>query len=238
MRTPASRTRRTWRGSSTLVLERKAPEALLDSYDAERVYAADENILNSTRSTDFITPKSGVSRTFRDAVLALAKEAPFARRLVNSGRLSVPAVLAESPLNTPDRDAFAGSMVPGAPALDAPVRSRGHEAWLLDALQGGFVALYYADEALGDRAAAELAALADGPIPVRPLVVARRGTDPGADRPGVTTLEDAQGLVAQRYDLRPGTAYLFRPDQHVAARWRELARERVRAAVDRATCNA
>ena len=55
--------------------------------------AADENILNSTRSTDFITPKSAMSRTFRDAVLELAARHPFARRLVNSGRLSVPATL-------------------------------------------------------------------------------------------------------------------------------------------------
>jgi 3-(3-hydroxy-phenyl)propionate hydroxylase len=221
-----------------LVLAQKAPDALLDTYDAERTYAADENILNSTRSTDFITPKSRVSRTFRDAVLALAKEAPFARRLVNSGRLSLPAVLAGSTLNTPDRDAFAGGMVPGAPALDAPVRRDGRDAWLIDLLQSGFVALHYADEALGERAAAELAALADGPIPVRPLVVVRRGGAAADDRPGFTTVEDAQGLVAQRYDLRPGTTYLFRPEQHIAARWRELGSQRVRAAVDRATCNA
>ncbi|MDX5403194.1 MAG: FAD-dependent oxidoreductase, partial [Rhodobacterales bacterium] len=52
-----------------LVLEGKAPEALLDSYDAERIHGADENILNSSRSTDFITPKSQISRIFRDAVL-------------------------------------------------------------------------------------------------------------------------------------------------------------------------
>ena len=38
----------------------RAPEALLDSYGDERVVAADENMLNSTRSTDFITPKSQV----------------------------------------------------------------------------------------------------------------------------------------------------------------------------------
>ena len=49
-----------------------APEALLDSYDAERVHGADENILNSTRATDFITPKSAVSTLFRNAVLNLA----------------------------------------------------------------------------------------------------------------------------------------------------------------------
>ena len=73
-----------------LVLRGAASPALLDSYDAERIPAADENILNSTRSTDFITPKSGVSRRFRDAVLQHAQTHPFARSLVNSGRLSLP----------------------------------------------------------------------------------------------------------------------------------------------------
>jgi 3-(3-hydroxy-phenyl)propionate hydroxylase len=57
------------------------------------VSAADENLMNSTRSTDFITPKSQVSRDFRNAVLGLAREHAFARALVNSGRLSVPAHL-------------------------------------------------------------------------------------------------------------------------------------------------
>ncbi len=85
-----------------LVLKGFAPLRLLDTYDAERIPATDENILHSTRSTDFITPKSAVSRTFRDAVLALAKRHAFARKLVNSGRLSVPHVYAASPLQTPD----------------------------------------------------------------------------------------------------------------------------------------
>ena len=55
------------------VVQRQAPDALLDSYADEREYAADENIRNSTRATDFITPKSEISRLFRDAVLELAK---------------------------------------------------------------------------------------------------------------------------------------------------------------------
>ena len=54
-----------------LVMDGLAPESLLDSYDFERVHGADENILNSSRSTDFITPKSEISRAFRDAVLDL-----------------------------------------------------------------------------------------------------------------------------------------------------------------------
>jgi len=50
-------------------------------------------LLNSTRSTDFITPKSHASRVLRNAVLELAEKQPFARRLVNSGRLSTPTPL-------------------------------------------------------------------------------------------------------------------------------------------------
>ena len=84
------------------MLQGAAPDTLLDT-NTERVYAADENILNSTRSTDFITPKSEASRAFRDATLELAKDCGFARRLVNSGRLSVPSTYRDSPLNTRTR---------------------------------------------------------------------------------------------------------------------------------------
>ena len=153
-----------------LVLKGRAPDALLDTYDFERTRAADENILHSTRATDFITPKSKVSRTFRDAVLALAKDCPFARRLVNSGRLSLPAILADSPLNTPDRDAdFArgpGAMVPGAPAADAPVAGPAG-GWLLDYVGGVFTLLAF-DAAVAPSA---VAALAQDAIPCRVVQV-------------------------------------------------------------------
>ena len=203
-----------------LVLRGVAPARLLDTYDTERVAAADDNIRHSTRSTDFITPKSAVSRLFRDAVLGLARDHPFARRLVNSGRLSVPTVLAESPLNTPDREAFAGAMVPGAPAADAPVAGpRG--AWLLDHLGGDFVLLVFG----GGVSAADALALAGDGVRCNVVPVGGRGA-------GV--LDDVEGLVATRYDATPGTCYLFRPDQHVCARWRTFAVAQVRAAVARA----
>ena len=68
-----------------LVMDGLAPDTLLDTYSADRTFAADENLMNSTRSTDFITPKSRVSKVFRNAVLNLAQDHAFARRLVNSG---------------------------------------------------------------------------------------------------------------------------------------------------------
>jgi 3-(3-hydroxy-phenyl)propionate hydroxylase len=215
-----------------LVLGGQAPATLLDSYSDERTFAADENIMNSTRSTDFITPKSAVSRTFRNAVLQLAGHHAFARRLVNSGRLSVPSVYTESPLNTPDADAFAGDMVPGAPLDDAPVEIDGQPAWLLDQLGGRFQLLVYVERAsdLDERALAELQTA----IPIEPVLVT---ATPGA-RPGVRALHDARGRFLERFDALPGSAWLVRPDQHVAARWRRLEPGAVRAALARATCNA
>jgi len=221
-----------------LVLASKAPEALLDTYATEREYAADENLRNSTRSTDFITPKSEVSRTFRDAVLKLAKEHAFARRLVNSGRLSTPTTLVASTLNTPDDEPFAGAMMPGAPAADAPVRVAGEPAWFLAHTGGSFVAVVFSDSGtLGADVASDLGSLAHAAIPVRTLVVVPKGV---ASQPqtGYRVVEDAEGMLAQRFDAREGTCYLLRPDQHVCARWRRPDAARVRGDVARATCNA
>jgi len=220
-----------------LVMDGKAPEQLLDTYSDERVFAADENLLNSTRSTDFITPKSQVSRDFRNAVLTLAREHAFARSLVNSGRLSVPAHLTGSALNTPDTETFEGSMHPGAPLADAPVRHQGRDAWLLAHTGHDFTLLLFvaspADIDAGTRET--IRSLADAAIPVRTLIVSQLDGDAPA---GATLVVDHQGVAAKRLDARPGTAYLLRPDQHVAARWRRLDAAAVRAALARATCNA
>jgi 3-(3-hydroxy-phenyl)propionate hydroxylase len=203
------------------VLKREAPDALLDSYGSEREFAADENIRNSTRATDFITPKSETSRLFRNAVLELSKDQPFARALVNSGRLSVPATLHGSPLNTPDADVFGGRMVPGAPAADAPiVRADGSSGWLLRELPTRFTALVFGE---GEAAERSLQAIAEADLPLHVLRIAAAGE---AD------------LAAKRYDARAGTVYLLRPDQHVCARWRQPSAPALRAAFDRALAKA
>jgi 3-(3-hydroxy-phenyl)propionate hydroxylase len=219
-----------------MVLEGKAPDTLLDTYASEREFAADENIRNSTRSTDFITPKSPVSRVFRDAVLKLSRHHPFARQLTNSGRLSVPAVLRDSPLNTADSDSFEGAMVPGASCVDAPVQLAGQPAWLLQQLGQQFTGVLFRGEQGIDHATqAALDALPASPIPLK-LVVVTSGNAKAASSAGLQILHDAEGLASARYDAKPGTFYLIRPDQHVCARWRQLDVDAVAHALKRALC--
>jgi 3-(3-hydroxy-phenyl)propionate hydroxylase len=123
------------------VVAGKSPPSLLDSYCNERRLASQENIRQSTRSTDFITPKFEASRHFRDATLSLARDFPFARALINSGRLSVPTAHTGSTLDTPDGadDDWTGGPAPGRAMIDAPLG----DGWLIDRLGPDFTLLSF-----------------------------------------------------------------------------------------------
>lgn len=173
-----------------LVHKGLADQSLLDSYTTEREFAADENILNSTRATDFMTPKTEVSRTFRDAVLHLAGKHPFARPLVNSGRLSVPCsydgfdLFANDTLNAPQVTR------PGAPCPDAPL----DDGYVLDQLGGDFVVL-----ALNCKA----------------KVLSANGIT----TPTVHVANPSDALRDRYLGTQTQAVYLIRPDQHVVGRW-------------------
>lgn len=186
------------------VIEGTAPATLLDTYDIERMHGADENILNSSRSTDFITPKSDTSRIFRNAVLDLSEHYEFARPLVNSGRLSVPCVYDTSPLNGPDLvDAPIRTRV-GAPCPDAQINS----GYLLKLLGDDFVLL-------GINIDLPKTLTSQG-IPLRNVTLTSSGNDDLATR----YLGDQKQAV-----------YLIRPDQHVAARWNRFDADAIHAAM-------
>jgi len=218
------------------VLKHEAPAALLATYDVERQYGAKENILNSTRATEFMTPKNEVSRVFRDEVLHLAENYPFARTLVNSGRLSTPCVYDTSALNSPDTDPFSARMRPGSPATDAAIRGPEGKTWLLECLGNRFVLML----AMADLTEQQVQALQQQLTALRQLLpdLDLLLIDPPAGdlaaAEGGAVISDSLGLIKERYDLQPGTAYLFRPDQHVCARWRVLQAEQVNQAFERA----
>jgi 3-(3-hydroxy-phenyl)propionate hydroxylase len=199
-----------------MVLRGDAPSVLLASYEIERGAAADENIRASTRSTDFIAPHSKQERRLRSAVLRLAGETEFAKRMVNSGRLSVPAVY-DTPLSTADVDPWAEGPQPGAHMLDAPLtRAGGELIYLTESFKsagGGFVLLESANGAAFDAP--------------RDIGRIRIGTD--------APLNDSTGLFARRYDTTPGSAYLLRPDGYVAGRFRQPTPAAIDTAMARAS---
>ncbi len=190
-----------------LVVNGLAPDTLLDTYDEERVFGADENIANSTRSTDFITPKSAVSKLFRNAVLDLAETLPFARTVVNSGRLSVPCTYDGSRLNGPDLPGLPARTRPGSPCPDAPVGTE----WLLRLIGGDF-GLLAIDADVPENFAAHGIAL-------KTLAVSAK---------------ENRALEERYLGGAKSAVYLIRPDQHVAARWDRFNAVAVSAALARA----
>jgi 3-(3-hydroxy-phenyl)propionate hydroxylase len=197
------------------VLRGTSPQALLESYHAERSLAADENIRESTRSTDFMAPSTCQEARLRKAVLALAKETEFGKRMVNGGRLSVPSVY-NSPLSMADRDPWRGGPVPGTSMPDAPVTSpSGEAAYLSEAFikaGTGFTLLKFCNGAATD--------VPEG------IGMIRIGGEGG--------WSDSTGLARKRYDAEPGTTYLLRPDGYVAARLRHPTHATLNAALARA----
>ena len=197
------------------VLREQSPESLLESYHIERSAAADENIRESTRSTDFMAPATKSESRYRKAVLSLAKETEFGQRMVNGGRLSVPSIY-DSPLSTPDQDDWRGGPRPGASMVDAPISSpSGENQYLTDAFveRGShFTLLVFVNGA--------------AIVPPDGVEVIRVGGHGG--------FSDSTGSASARYDAKPAAAYLLRPDGYIAARFRSPTRATVEAALARA----
>jgi 3-(3-hydroxy-phenyl)propionate hydroxylase len=189
------------------VLSGAAPAALLDSYDAERRAAGAHNIHVTTRTIRFLAPRSPFEHRFRDAVLDLARRYPFARALVNTGRLSVPFDYAASPLTTDG-----GGAVPNLP-ITLPDGGEGAVSDLLRGEGAPFLVLCFPGSLVPD--------LPDG--------LARRFACNGP----VGRLPAIRGAALKRIGSA-GEVLVIRPDQHLAARLLNPPASAVRAAIDKA----
>jgi 3-(3-hydroxy-phenyl)propionate hydroxylase len=189
----------------TLVLQGRAPERLLDSYDAERRYAARDNIRITNRTSRYLSPPTPVERCLRDATVSLAREYSFARSFVNTGRLSSPTHYTESALNT----GAAGGHVQNV-ALALPDGARGDLVALL--LQSDHAILGFLTMEVDGYLAQELEAL-EVHYPVR-FYCLRTEEGRTSTFPAVIDLD---GRLTEQLRAEGACASLVRPDLHRAA---------------------
>ena len=186
-----------------LILQEKAKTTLLLSYDEERIHGADENIKNSARTTKFMSPNSDIDMLFRNSLLQLAGTMPFARKLINAGRLSVPCSLNGKSLQTPSPENT--HLQSGMVCPDAPMRDKnGKSCWLLNCLSAQFTLLITDSKAvLSDEWRDKL----DESITVLHLA-----DDDAND-------DNSENFIEARYGK---ACYLIRPDQHITAIWQTI----------------
>jgi len=188
-----------------LVLEGKAPERLLDSYAVERRQAALDNIRITDRTTRFLSPPTRVEKRFRDAVISLAREFPFARGFVNTGRLSSPTRYEDSPIAVGEH---AGVHVQNV-ALALPNGARGDLVDLLQRCDHAVLGFFHGD--LDALTARELDAL-EQRYPVRFFCVR---SEEGRTSTFPSVIDDEGKLTAQLHGA-PGAVALVRPDLYLA----------------------
>ena len=202
-----------------LVLDGRAPEELLESYQAERRAAALENLAVTDASMRFMVPRGRLQRLLRNAILRGSLRIPRLRRLVNSGRLAQPFSYDDSPIVVAEtreqRIPNVGGVAPDAPCqwLDTPADGR-----LRQLFGSGFVTLLVADSPNEAAATAIRASRLAWPAPCQIVAIGPEG--PLA---GVTVLADVDGEIRRAYGAAGPSAYLVRPDGHIAA-WVPLRR--------------
>jgi pentachlorophenol monooxygenase/3-(3-hydroxy-phenyl)propionate hydroxylase len=192
------------------VLRGWAPEALLQTYDTERMAAAAENLEITEATMRFLVPQNAAERAHRLDILERAVRDPEARSQVDSGWMYEPFWYLDSPLTTPSLDRpFLGRPargqvpppVPGVIVPDTPITDPecAGASRLRDIARDGLLLLVADDVAPDD---VQTFAVGLTAAPVRTIALGRLTPD---------------GRLAALLGTQPGEAWVIRPDGHIAA---------------------
>ncbi len=191
------------------VLQGKAAPALLESYDQERLEAAQQNVNVTNRTARFLRPADGSERVFRQATIGLARQFPFARSLINTGRMAVANPYSRSSACTYAPGSAAGQSVQNVDFVWAD-GTRGKVNDLLDWAAGDLLVLVF-----GHLSAPELQRLRrlSAETPVRAVQVLANGDVPHA----LEHVRDPKGDLLGACQLTGAAWALVRPDGYLAA---------------------
>ena len=191
------------------VMQGRANSALLASYQHERHEAATHNVLVTNRTARFLRPADGTERIFRSAAISLAKRHPFARQLVNTGRMSAPNVYSRSPVC----EAGSGGRALPNIALQWADGSSGDVADLIKWANGSLLLLV-----LGRMTAADIRRLRVQLLPMHTRCVQVAGNSQQA-----SAKEHVLDSQHQLHTALGGMRWaLVRPDSYVAATGKQL----------------
>ena len=191
------------------VLQGKADAELLASYHDERLEAAQQNVCVTNRTARFLRPADGTERLFRNAVIQLARTQPFARALVNTGRMAVANPYARSRACTYMPGSAAGQSVQNVHFTWAD-NSRGTVNHLLDWADGDLLLLVFGD--LSATALQRLRRLCFD-TPLRCVQV----LGPEAPAQAIEHVRDPQGHLQGACHVFGHAWALVRPDGYLAA---------------------
>lgn len=191
------------------VLNGKAGPALLDSYTPERRGATLDVFANASKSARFMTPNTHGWTLLRDAALSLALTQPYAGQLANPRQMTA-FTYGDSPAVLADDPAFDGGPSVGALLPDLKLE----DSFLSDRLGVGYALICF-DDALADSI---------------------RDRDTMNQLQVVSLFDHPRAL--QHFAAQPTSAYLIRPDMHIAARWLTSSADMIFAGLNTVTFNA
>ncbi len=188
--------------------------SILDTYDSERREGAEHNVLVTNRTARFLSPRSPAERMIRNAVIDLARRHPFARSLVNTGRMSVASTYTRSELAEAALRQRLGLDAAGAgrPLQNVALDGHGDLVALVRANQGRL--LVVAPDAATAAGVAPSLLDPDGPIACFATVPPGQALPSGWKR--IAPAPGATCTLAQALTLEPGRILVVRPDLHSA----------------------
>lgn len=199
-----------------LVLERRAPAALLETYEPERRPHAEAMLRLSVRLGEVVMTSDRRTAFVRDSVVRAANLVPALRRFLSESRYKPAARHAEGFVSVPGPDLpraaadLVGRMLPQPRVL-----TTSGVVLLDDVLSEGFALLSVgcADDVPEALVASPLSRLG-----CRVVALALDDTMP-CSLPGVAGAADADGRFQDEFGPLRGTVLLVRPDRYVAAAW-------------------
>lgn len=184
------------------ILKGEASEKILETYNAERTAAAQQNLTCTGASNLFIAPPSKTALVYRNSILEKAQTDPLAKKQINCGRLSVPCVYgkyADSEQGHWSKQEVAA----GRALIDCPWESE--DSFLIEQMSYHFTLLTL-KQTLGQ---AERKHFEERGIHILNI-------DPATN-----------AILIELYELSPGSAYLVTPDQYILGRWKRFSLDAV-----------